>query len=143
MNLKIEYRKGFCFTLEQARQVYAQSTLAERRPVQNEAVFNAMFQNADLLISAWDGETLVGISRTLTDFAYVAYLADLAVAQSHQGQGIGTELIHQTRAALDPTCFLTLLSAPKANEFYPKIGFQHHPRAWVWPAEVDPLSKTA
>lgn len=26
---------------------------------------------------------------------------------------------------------LVLLAAPKANEYYPKLGFEHNPRAWV------------
>lgn len=69
---------------------------------------------------------------------YVAYLADLAVHHDYQRQGIGRELVAQTRKALAPTCFLTLLSAPAANEFYPKIGFESHPRAWCIEPEVDP-----
>ena len=81
------------------------------------------------------GGLLVGLSRTLTDHVYVAYLADLAVHADYQGHGIGTELVAQTRAALAPGCFITLLSAPKANDFYPKIGFEPHPRAWVLEGE--------
>ena len=133
---KIEYRQGLCFTIEAAKELYKKSTLAERRPIENEHIFKAMMQNANLLITAWSDDQLVGIARTMTDFAYVAYLADLAVDSSWQGQGIGTELINKTREALEPTCFLTLLSAPKANEFYPKIGFQPHPRAWVMEATL-------
>ena len=90
-----------------------------------------MMENASLTITAWDGDALVGISRTLTDFGFVAYLADLAVAQSHQRRGIGRRLIQETAAALGPKCSVVLLSAPDANEFYPHIGFSHNPRAWV------------
>ena len=38
-----------------------------------------MIQHANLVVTAWDGPRLVGISRSLTDFLYVAYLSDLAV----------------------------------------------------------------
>lgn len=38
-----------------------------------------MIRNAPLVMTAWEGETLVEIAQTLTDFSYVAYLADLAV----------------------------------------------------------------
>ncbi len=38
-----------------------------------------MLNRANLVLTAWDGERMVGIARTLTDFCYVAYLADLAV----------------------------------------------------------------
>lgn len=131
---EIEYRKDEHVDLGQFIGLYRSSTLAERRPAGDRAVMRQMLENADLTITAWAGDTLVGISRTLTDFGYVAYLADLAVAASHQRQGIGKRLIEETQAALNPTCMLVLLAAPAANEFYSRIGFEHNPRAWVLPA---------
>lgn len=98
--------------------------------MQNRKVMQAMLDKADLIITAWSDDELIGIARSLTDFSYVAYLADLAVHQDFQKLGIGKELIEQTRIHLEPTCMITLLSAPLANEYYPKIGFTHHPRAW-------------
>jgi hypothetical protein len=38
-----------------------------------------MFQNADLVITAWHEDTLVGIARSLCDFSYCCYLSDLCV----------------------------------------------------------------
>ena len=61
----------------------------------------------------------------------VAYLADLAVDAKCQKQGIGKQLIKETRKRLKPECMIVLLAAPKANEYYPKLGFEHNPRAWV------------
>jgi GNAT superfamily N-acetyltransferase len=81
--------------------------------------------------SAWDGELMVGIARSLTDFSYVAYLSDLAVRESHQRLGIGTDLIRQTRAALGPRSMLVLLAVPAAVDYYPRVGFSHHPQAWI------------
>lgn len=110
------------------------STLGERRPIQDSATMRAMIEGADVFITAWDGETLVGVARTLTDFRYVAYLADLAVDQAYQRKGIGRELIRRTQSELEPTCFITLLAAPKANEYYGRLGFLNNPRAWMLPA---------
>ena len=90
-----------------------------------------MLQNANLIITAWDGDNLVGISRSLTDFAYVAYLADLAVDQEYQREGIGKHLVEETKARLGHDCMIVLLAAPKANQYYEHIGFEHHPRAWT------------
>ena len=95
-----------------------------------------MLRHADVLISAWEGPRLIGLARTLTDYHYVAYLADLAVDADWQRQGIGRELVKRTRAALQPTCFITLLAAPKANDYYARIGFTHNPRAWMLHPEV-------
>lgn len=133
----ITYQKNSPLDLKQVIELYRDSTLGKRRPIDNIEVMEGMIKNSNLIITAWKDSKLVGISRTLTDFFYVAYLADLAVHCDYQKQGIGKELITQTRNALKPTCFLTLLSAPQANEYYPKIGFEPHPRAWVMnPAEA-------
>jgi len=127
----IEYRDNATITAEQAIDLYKRSTLGERRPIHNVQTFDAMIQNANLTITAWDGEILVGISRSLTDFAYVAYLADLAVDQQYQRSGIGKQLIEETKVRLGPECMIVLLAAPKANEYYEHIGFEHNPRAWT------------
>ena len=127
----IEYRDNATITAEQAIDLYKRSTLGERRPIHNVQTFEAMLKNANLTITAWDGETLVGISRSLTDFAYVAYLADLAVDQQYQRSGIGKQLIEETKSRLGHECMIVLLAAPKANEYYAHIGFDHNPRAWT------------
>jgi GNAT superfamily N-acetyltransferase len=111
--------------------LYNRSTLGERRPVNRPEVFEQMLKNSNLIITAWHQESLVGIARSLTDFAYVAYLSDLAVDSIYQRQGIGRQLIKETQARLWPECKVVLLSAPKANEYYPRLGFEHNPRAWV------------
>jgi GNAT superfamily N-acetyltransferase len=129
----ITYRKDFQLELDQFIGLYEASTLSERRPANDRAVMRQMMENADLTVTAWDEDHLVGISRCLTDFGYVAYLSDLAVAESHQKKGIGKRLIEETKAALDPNCMIVLLSAPAANAFYPGIGFTHNPRAWILP----------
>lgn len=130
----IRYQTNVPITVDQAIDLYNRSTLGERRPVDRPDVFAKMLANADLTITAWDGEQLVGIARTLTDFGYAAYLADLAVDAAWQGQGIGRRLIELTQQALDDTAFITLLAAPKANEYYERIGFEHNARAWMLPA---------
>lgn len=127
----IDFKNNIALELDQFIELYRSSTLGERRPVEERDIMKQMMENAQLTITAWDGNALVGIARTLTDQGYVAYLADLAVAKSYQGRGVGKELIQRTRESLGPKCMLVLLSAPAANEFYPHIGFKHNPRAWV------------
>ncbi len=128
---RIIYKVGNDLEVNQVIELYEKSTLGERRPTESPEIFKDMIQNADLTITAWDGENLVGISRTLTDFSYVAYLADLAVHKDYQKQGIGKELIKKTRENLNETCFITLLAAPLADNYYEKLGFERNPRACV------------
>jgi hypothetical protein len=46
------------------------STLAERRPVDDAKCVKAMLQHANLICTAWDGEKLIGVARSVTDFEY-------------------------------------------------------------------------
>lgn len=127
----LEYRRDAALDLDQFIELYRASTLAERRPADDRETMRQMRDHASLTITAWDSDTPVGIARTLTDFGYVAYLADLAVAASHQGQGIGKRLIEETRSALGPRCMIVLLAAPAASDYYPHLGFHHTDRAWI------------
>jgi predicted N-acetyltransferase YhbS len=117
--------------LEQVIELYRASTLGERRPIDDRERFAGMLQNANLVITAWDGGMLVGIARSLTDFNFFTYLADLAVRVSHQKQGIGKGLMRQTQIHGGAKTSLLLLSAPAAEEYYPRTGFSRAPNAWL------------
>ncbi len=94
-----------------------------------------MLANANLVVTAWDGGLLVGIARSVSDFSYCTYLSDLAVRVSHQQRGIGRELIRRTRVQGGQATII-LLAAPKAVDYYPRIGFTHHPQAWLLPPDT-------
>ena len=126
----IEYRTGNDLDLDEVIDLYVQSTLGERRPVDDRERMAGMLREANLVLSAWDGDQLVGIARSVTDFHYATYLSDLAVRLSHQKRGIGVELIRRTQQAA-PRAAVILLSAPAAVDYYPKIGFARHESAWV------------
>ena len=132
----IRYRYGNELDLDQVIELYNASTLGERRPVDDLRVMSDMLRHANLVITAWDGNLLVGIARTLTDFSYVGYLSDLAVKASHQRKGIGIQLVQKTREKMGPKSMLVLLAAPKAVEYYPKIGFSKHNSAWTINAQA-------
>jgi predicted N-acetyltransferase YhbS len=126
----ITYKTGNDLDLDAVIELYRASTLGERRPVDERERMRLMLQNANLVITAWEGHLLVGISRALTDFTYATYLSDLAVRLSHQRQGLGKELMRLTQAAA-PQAMVILLAAPAAEKYYPQVGFTHHPQAWV------------
>lgn len=132
----IRYQTGNSLDLDQVIELYRASTLGERRPVDDRERMGKMLANANLVITAWEDDaglkeaTLVGIARSVTDFCYTTYLADLAVRASHQRQGIGRELIRRTQDACSPETRLVLLSAPKAVTYYPHVGFSRHEQCW-------------
>ena len=127
----IQYKTGNDLNLDALIELYKASTLGERRPIDDRARMASMLRHANLVVSAWDGDLLVGVSRALSDFSFVTYLSDLAVRQSHQKQGIGKELIRRTQALAGKHAKLLLLAAPAAEKYYPHVGFTHHPQAWM------------
>lgn len=121
---QIEYRVNEKISVEQFVDLLNRSTLAARRPLESAERVQRMLDHANLTITAWDGEKLVGVSRALTDFSFCCYLSDLAVDETCQCSGIGKELIRHTREEAGLECTLLLLSAPAAMEYYPKVGFE-------------------
>lgn len=128
----MRYRLGNDLDLDEVIDVYRQSGLGQRRPVDDRERMATMLAGANLVVSAWDGDRMVGLARSLSDFSYVTYLADLAVRRSHQHRGIGRELIARTRAAGGRQVIVVLLAAPAATSYYPRVGFARHDSAWVW-----------
>jgi predicted N-acetyltransferase YhbS len=125
----IHYRTGNALDLDVVIELYRASTLGERRPLDDRERMATMVRNANIVVTAWDGDLLVGIARSFSDFGYATYLSDLAVRQSHQRTGIGKELMRRTQQAA-PQAILILLSAPAAVDYYPHVGFTKHPSAW-------------
>ena len=111
-------------------EVLVKSTLGERRPIHNYETLSKMLAHGNLIVTARENGKLVGIARSLTDFDYCTYLSDLAVDADYQKMGIGKELIKQTKLKT-PKAKLILLSAPKAVEYYPKIGMTKWEQCYV------------
>jgi ribosomal protein S18 acetylase RimI-like enzyme len=120
--MPITYRNEPGLKAEQLSELFGKSGI--RRPIEDFPRLQKMIDNADLTITAWDKEKLVGIARAITDYSYCCYLSDLAVDSDYQGQGIGSELVRQIKAAIGEEAALLLVSAPEAVGFYPKIGME-------------------
>ncbi len=119
----LHYRTGYLPPVADIIRVFEESGIV--RPTHDVARIEKMFAHANLVITAWEGEALVGVCRALTDFSYCCYLSDLAVNKSHQGQGIGQQLIEQVKQEIGDQVALILLSASSAMSYYPRIGFEN------------------
>ena len=129
--MSIKYKINAPVTTEQFIELLNKSTLAERRPVDDIECLTGMVNNSNLMVSAWDNESLVGIARCMTDFHYACYLSDLAVDKKYQKSGIGKQLQIITQQQLGPKCKLILVAAPDANAYYEHIGFTKNTRCWI------------
>lgn len=129
--MTIEYKVNHKISAQQFIELLSKTSLGARRPIDQPEVVESMLAHGNLLITAWIGERLVGVARSLTDFDFCCYLSDLAVDESIQATGIGKQLIRITKEQLHPNCMINLLAAPQAVDYYPKIGFDQHHSAWI------------
>ena len=125
----IEYRDNRPLEPVEVARVFEASGIS--RPTKDIPRIAQMLANANIVISAWDGARLVGVSRALTDYSYCCYLSDLAVDVAYQKHGIGRELIRRTQSIIGEEVSLILMSAPGAMAYYPKIGFALADNAYV------------
>lgn len=129
--MNIEYKINTPVSTDQFIKLLRESSLGERRPIEDRECMEGMVKNSNLMVTAWIGEKLIGIARSMTDFHYACYLSDLAVDKEHQKHGIGKELQIITQKQLGPKCKLILVAAPAANLYYEHIGFTNNQRCWV------------
>lgn len=120
--MDIQYRNDIIPETDAVIALYRDAGL--NRPINDRQRIARMSANSDLIVTAWQGDQLVGVARSLTDFCYCCYLSDLAVASHLQRGGIGKELVRLTKEYIGPQSMLLLLSAPTAMEYYPKIGME-------------------
>lgn len=109
------------------------SGLGARRPVDDPPRIARMIAGANLIVSARIDGTLVGVARSITDFARDLYLCDLAVDRAYQGRGIGRALIARTRAEAGEQCLCLLTAAPEAVSYYEAIGMPRTANAFQYP----------
>ena len=129
--MNIEYKINVPISPDQFIDLLRESGLGERRPIADRECIEGMVKNSNLMVTAWHGEQLIGVARSVTDFHYACYLSDLAVHKNYQRSGVGKKLQIITQANLGPKCKLILVAAPAANPYYEHIGYTRNSRCWV------------
>jgi len=127
--MSINYQVNPTISVQDLIDILKKSTLGLRRPLADLEAMESMLAHANYYIGAYENGQLVGLARAMTDFVYTTYLADLAVDEKYQHQGIGKELIKILKINI-PRAKLILLAAPAAEAYYPKIGMQNHPHCY-------------
>ena len=101
------------------------------RPTNDRERIQKMYDHSNLIVTAWDNDQLVGVSRSITDWVWSCYLADLAVNPDYKKSGIGKKLIDLTKEKVGEQTMILLLSVPTAMEYYPKVGFIKEDRGFT------------
>lgn len=128
-SMEILYRHDVIPTAQQIIELYDNAGLP--RPTDDEERIKKMIENSNLLITAWDEDLLVGAARSITDWVWSCYLADLAIRNDYKKQGIGKKLIELTKEKVGEQSMILLLSVPTAMEYYPKVGFTKQESSFI------------
>lgn len=104
--------------------------LAGRRPVDRPEVIQAALDGSQLIVTAWEGDSLVGALRAITDFHLHCYVGELAVLPGNQRGGVGLRLQQLLREQLGPDCKIKLSSTTAASTYYPRIGYTRPEFFW-------------
>lgn len=120
--MEIQFRTNEKVSAQAVIEVFTSSGI--NRPFDDIKRIQTMLDNSNLIVTAWNGKELIGISRSVTDYSYCCYLSDLAVKKEYQKFGIGKTLIDITQQTIGDQTMLLLLSSTSAMEYYPKVGFE-------------------
>lgn len=73
---------------------------------------------------AYDNGRLVGVGRALADGADCSYICDVAVMPSHQGTGLGKQIVQRLVDRSRGHRKIILYAVPGKEPFYRKFGFR-------------------
>ena len=79
--------------------------------------------NSHSLLTAWDGDRLIGLGNAISDGHLVVYYPHLLVHPEYQGQGIGSELMKRLMSNYEGFHQHMLVADGRAIDFYKKCGF--------------------
>ncbi len=82
------------------------------------------FTNSMFKCFVYQGDTLVGVGRALADGVDCSYICDVALLPSHQGQGLGRQIVDTLVALSNGHKKIILYSVPGKEPFYKKLGFK-------------------
>ena len=99
--------------------LYRAAPLGDKKPQHLQTVFsNSMFK-----CFVYESGRLVGAGRALADGADCSYICDIAVLPSHQGTGLGKQIVGQLVERSRGHKKILLYAVPGKEPFYRKFGF--------------------
>ena len=83
-----------------------------------------VFANSMFTCFVYENAKLVGVGRALADGADCSYICDIAVLPSHQGTGLGKQLVTHFIEVSRGHQKIILYAVPGKEAFYKKFGFK-------------------
>ena len=120
MNLK--YTEEKIFTKKQVRDLFLSvGWISGQYP---ERLYKALM-NSSTVLTVWDNEKLVGLTRVLDDSEMLAQIHYVLVSTEYQGQGIAGKMIEYIKEKYKNYLYINGMPEDKENvPFYVKYGFK-------------------
>lgn len=101
------------------------SSLYRAAPLGDKPAFHLkkVFSNSLFVCLVYDAGKLVGAGRALADGGDCSYICDIAVLPSHQGTGLGKQIVGELVDRSRGHKKILLYSVPGREPFYKKFGF--------------------
>ena len=120
--MQIIYTEEKKFTTEQVQELFLSvDWISGEYP---RRLYKALM-NSQTVITAWDGERLVGLARALDDSEMVAYMHYVLVDPAYHGKGIAGHMIELMKEKYKDYLYIELMPEERKNAaFYEKHGFK-------------------
>ena len=90
-------------------------------------VYRALM-HSETVITAWDGERLVGLTRLIDDSELVTYMHYVVVHPDYHGHGIAGEMMRRVKEKYKDYLYIELMPEESKNAaFYQRHGFEIMP----------------
>lgn len=118
-----------------AADIYEKAPLGTRQP----ELLERTFHNSDVVCFAWDGDTLVGLGRALSDHTVQTVIYDLCMLPLYQGKKLGSRMLEAIMEKAGTPNYV-LWTVPGKEGFYERFGFR--PMCTAMASFEDPARST-
>lgn len=118
--MKITYKETKNFTSEELADLFLSIQWESGRYPKK---LQKALSNYGYVISAWDGERLIGLMASMDDGVMTAYAHYLIVHPNYQGYHIGQELVERLKAHYHDYLKIAMCAVNEKVGFYQKLGF--------------------
>jgi len=117
----IKYRNETGLPIEKVVELYASLGWSSAQKPQE---LKEGLRHSRTVITAWDGQRLVGLGNAISDGYLVVYYPHLAVHPDYQGRGIGSEIVRRMQKRYEGIHQQIVVADGRAIDFYKKCGFE-------------------
>ena len=123
--MSITYTEEKKFTQKQVQELFLSvGWISGQYP---QRVYKALM-HSETVITAWDGERLVGLARLIDDSELVAYMHYVVVHTDYHGHGIAGEMMRRVKEKYKNYLYIELMPEERKNAaFYQRHGFEIMP----------------